>query len=451
MIDLRLKLHIASRKVLPEGAKLFGILSEGGGLILVRGCSLSLALLLVPIITRLLGPDGYGQYVLVISASLFLGLFIHLGLPTFITREVAASLAGKSYSKAAGIEVFSLRMILVMSLLCSLVFLLLTNQLSFIEQIGALKPFAFVIIAISIAYALHQRALAILSGRKRMILSQIPEGVLRPIALLALLLVFVDLFPRTLDGILNAYVVATFGSLLVGTWLISRTSPAEQYDRAPTTYPSQWLRELPPFTVIGLVGIAQAHGDVLLLAGILPISEVGEYKLAAFIGSIPMMFHAILISMLLPRAAAASAQGDIGQLSKLAIGTSRASFLFALLYAVCVFILGSPAIKIFFGTEFSQVYSIACLTILIPLFTTFVGSSFSMLNMSGNATISSQIALIGLACGLGGMWLGATHWGAQGAAGAAVIGAAISALMSWIAVRARLEIRCDAFAPNYSR
>ncbi|MCW1400961.1 oligosaccharide flippase family protein [Novosphingobium sp. MW5] len=420
------------------------VAAEGVGLLAIRVFSISSGFLIVAILTRGLGPDGYGTYAFVQSFSAVLSLAMHWGIYTFLTREVAASIARSDLERAQAMEAFSRAVVFASIPVVALIFIVCCAALSMLGMFDLPRTIVASIILLAAINACQQRGIAILSGRSRQVGAQIPEGFARPALFITTLLALASIWREDPVTALYFYVFAAATAFAVTSWLTIRTRPSRVPDVVFSVSYREWLGQLPPFALIGMIGIAMANADVLLLFNLLPRSDLGQYKLAAVIASIPANLHSIVISMLMPRAAAAWARGDKAELTSLAHKASRTSFAFAAFYAAALVLVGQSLITYAFGPAYDQAYRLSCLLIVPGLCTTFVGSAFTLLNMCGEAQLNSAIALVGLFCSLISMWAFGTLWGADGAAVATIITALALNVAAWAAVKRRIGIRCDA-------
>ncbi|MFM7008640.1 MAG: oligosaccharide flippase family protein [Betaproteobacteria bacterium] len=422
-----------------------GLYAEGAATLLVRIFTLGSGFLIVTRLTRWLGPEGYGVYALGVSVMMVLSVLIHLGIPTLLTREIAASLAREDRHNARYLEAFSLKLILLMGFAVGTVFIFILKLGLHDSFLMIAAPFGWIIALNATVYALQQRSMAILSGRKEQLLSQIPDGVVRPVAMLAIL-AFITIYDlQNVGAALGAFLTANLLSLLVATCLVARVKPVQPKAGVPSRLYDVRVRHIAPFTLLGLIGVAQANADTIILASFLPIKEVSIYKVAAFMGSIPSNIHAVVVGLLLPRAAGAWAMGQRDFLENMSVRASRSAFIFALAYAVTVWLFGRSIIGMAFGAAYTDVYPLACLMVIPPILITAVGSSFSVLNMCHQAHTSSQIAAVALVIAVLGMAVGAAIFGTVGAAWVSILSAAFLSFASWLAVKRKVGVRCDIF------
>lgn len=412
---------------------------------MVRAFNIGSGFLIVAILTRGLGPGGYGTYALAQALSSVLSLAMHWGMYTFLTREIAASLAKSEFATAQRLEKFSRVVVLASMPVAASIFISISMALKFLGLFDISTAAIACIICMAAFNSCQQRTSAILSGRGRQLNAQVPEGLIRPALFISFLVTLGWAWNGNSMGALYIYATASAVALAAAAYLTCNSRPDGQpVASGPVPY-RKWTLQLPPFALIGMIGIAMANADVLVLFSVLPRTELGQYKLAAVIASIPGNLHSIVISMLMPRAAAAWARGEKAELKSLACLSSRISFAFASFYSVILLIFGNYLIPYIFGSPYDQTYYLSCLLLVPALATTFVGSSFTILNMCGQVRLNSAIALAGLALSLPGLWLFGALWGAEGAAVAAGIATTAMNFAAWVAVKRRVGIRCDAF------
>lgn len=421
------------------------IATEGAGLLIIRAFNIGTGFLTIAILTRGLGPDGFATYAFVQAVAAVLSLSMHWGIYTFLTREVAASTARSEHERTLALEVFSRNVLLASIPSAALVFI---GCCAALRNFGIFELSATMIgciILLAAQNACQQRAVAILSGRSRQVSAQFPEGFARPALFITFLAVLGPVWSKEAAKALYLYAFAAAFTLLITTCLTIRTRKTRCPNALLKVPYREWLGQLPPFVLIGMIGIAMANADVIVLFSVLPRSDLGQYKLAAVIASIPANLHSIVISMLMPRAAAAWARGDKFELTRLAATASKTSFLFATIYSTLLFLIGSYLIEYVFGSNYGRVYYLSCLLLIPVMCTTFVGSAFTILNMCGQAPLNSAIALVGMVGSIVTLWAFGKLWGADGAAAAAIIVGLTTNAAAWVAVKRRLGMRCDAF------
>ena len=80
----------------PRRERAGGLLASGAGLIFIKIMNAALGVASVTVFARFLPPENYGVYVLALTVAQFLAMPLQMGLPTLLTREIAARPGGGS-------------------------------------------------------------------------------------------------------------------------------------------------------------------------------------------------------------------------------------------------------------------------------------------------------------------------------------------------------------------
>lgn len=425
------------------------LFTEGFALLVIRVVNTLLGVLTVSLFARWMGAEEYGRYVFALTVGLLLSLPLHMGLPTLLTREIAAAIAVGRADVAKGLLTWSLRLIAITT--AGLLGLGLAGS-GLVWSLGQWQlPTSdlYVIgvsVGIAVTLALQQRSIGILSGMRRLVLSQIPEGMVRPVILLVLGVLALQNWEADYRTILGIYLLASIISMSVGFAFVRHARPASFAEPGRGTIQAHWLWDLLPFTMIAAIATLNNYSDILLLGAMLPLTEVAHYKVATLIGLMPLALHGIGITMLMPRAATAWKQGNLDHLTRLGRQVSRVSFGIALLYGVGFVLLGQQIIDLFLGPEYAKTYQLTLAILLVPLLMTVAGSSITILNMSNHAGITAKIAAAAAVSNVAFGLLFIPLFGVMGAAMSSIVSVGILNVSAWWLVRVRIGVRCDVFA-----
>jgi O-antigen/teichoic acid export membrane protein len=70
-----------------------GLLASGAGLVLIKLLNAFLGFATVMVFARLLPPEDYGVYVLMLTVAQFLALPLQMGIPILLVREISVAQA----------------------------------------------------------------------------------------------------------------------------------------------------------------------------------------------------------------------------------------------------------------------------------------------------------------------------------------------------------------------
>lgn len=177
-IDARLARHGTLGAALVKG-----VLGTAG----VRAAHGILGFATAIVLAKMLGPSGYGTYAFVMALVGFVTIPSELGVPGLAVREIAASNTRKDWGYMRGFIIRSHQMIGAMSLVLAVL-----GAAGLLLFGGHLDPvrvkcmwLALLLIPLLSLGALRS---AMLRGLRKVVLGQLPEQVIRPIAVLLMIL-----------------------------------------------------------------------------------------------------------------------------------------------------------------------------------------------------------------------------------------------------------------------
>ena len=92
-----------------------GLFRSGLRTAMIRAISLALSLAVSVFLARAMGAQGLGVYTMAFAAISLLGLPVHMGLPTLVTRETARAHTAQDWPVLRGIWIWATRRILWVS------------------------------------------------------------------------------------------------------------------------------------------------------------------------------------------------------------------------------------------------------------------------------------------------------------------------------------------------
>jgi O-antigen/teichoic acid export membrane protein len=257
-----------------------------------------------------------------------------------------------------------------------------------------------------------------LRGLRKVILGQLPEQVIRPAALLALLLLL-PVLGRSLDSADDA-MLAQVGSVtiafLCGVFLFFRHRPPEVANATPRFQSSLWLQSCIPFGMTAALQLINGRTDILALGMFRDHSEVGIYRVAMQIAGLVIFGLKTVNAIQGPHVAHLFATGDMKKLQKMITKSSQVVALFALVSVILIVVFGKYFIEIAFGPEFKDAYIPLVILCAGQLVNASMGSVASLLNMTGHERDTTKSIFLGASINVA-LNLSLTPlWGATGAA-----------------------------------
>jgi len=237
-----------------------------------------LGLAIFPIITRMLGVEGFGQYNTILALIAIFGLVAGMGLEPAILYY-----RGKGKLSDTGKDVVIWKTIFI-GLTISGSFLLVIGYFWPGLMEGVLKIELFIIIALYIlALTLKLPAHTILSGKKRFLELGLLQVINRFI-LLAVLAVFYLLESNSLTVVLWIMLFVELTNVLAHWWLKLRNNGKYNFEAVESEVSGKDLRRFGFKTLGGnIVATLSYRVDVLMLGALASVSEVGIYGIAVLI------------------------------------------------------------------------------------------------------------------------------------------------------------------------
>ena len=139
-------------------------------------------------LARTLGPDGYGVYSFVMALVALLVIPSELGIPTLATREIAVTNARKDWSHMRGLIIRAHQAIgvftVVLMISAAMALAIWGDQIS-----PARRQTMWLALLLVPLVSLGALRSSMLRGLRKVLLAQLPEQIVRPLAFLVLILV----------------------------------------------------------------------------------------------------------------------------------------------------------------------------------------------------------------------------------------------------------------------
>lgn len=350
------------------------------------------------LLARALGPSGYGIYGLVVSITALLTVPTEFGLPSLVTREVAAAEVLEDWSRMRGILGWTNKTVAAISLLLFAatmgVALLFKDRHQDAEFLSTL---AWALLLIPLV-ALGNLRGATLRALRLVVRGQLPEMILRPGMFLLLLCVVQYGFGWALHPaqamLLN--VIAAAFAFLVGAGMLLKAIPAQCRTAKPVTSPRTWVRSALPLALTEGTRMLQGHVSVLLIGAMLLSADVGLFRVASQIAillAMPLSLFDVVLSPLISRFHAAD---DRIRLQRMLSYGAATMFFTELVLFVFLLLFGRSLLTTFFGPAFGNSYLSLIILAFGQLLNAYFGSNAVLLNMSNGERAVARAFLMAL-------------------------------------------------------
>ncbi len=354
--------------------------SSFAGSIFVRAGTLALGFVVTTIVARLLGPGEYGRYVFALMIVTLVAVPMQSGLATLVVREVARASAEEAWGRVRGIRFFSNAGVTAMSLLAVFtgagVLMVRGGGSSLWLWSGLLLPLI----------CLATLRDATLRGLGRVVIGQLSDGIVRPVCLGALALVWlVD--SHTATAAMKLHVFAASVAFVVGAVLTHFALSGRSRSAVREYRSREWLRSLGPFSLIAGVQVANASVGILLLKVLASDVDIAHYRIAELGGTLVLIGMIAGEMVLAPRIATLYAANQVKTLQRQIISFTRAMLLSAVAVASVGLLFGEFFIATLIGVEYLPAFSAFAIVAVAQTFNSATGAVGSLMTMTGHEAV----------------------------------------------------------------
>jgi O-antigen/teichoic acid export membrane protein len=418
------------------------------GELLVQGAGISIAVRVVGIalsyaanvlLSRTLGVDAYGEYVIALSWALTLTLPAKAGFDNSALRYSTIYLEKGDFAAFRGFVQIAALTIAVVSLIIGALIWAVGGQ--FVPVDTATRNWAALLVlplALLIFFSVVMRTAG------RIVSSQFFEQILRPgLIIVGVAAAFVGGRQLAPAGAMALTVFAAsiaLVAILVGTQRTFRHARAHtpRYDEW-----RQWLAVSVPMLLMGVVQELMNQVDIILLGQMADAKQAALFAASWRLASLVPFALVGLATMGAPLIAAAYERGSLDELHRVSKIVARLSLLFAVISALLLYALGKPLLGLF-GPGFAAADGVLSILLIGGVVNAFTGVVSYYATMTGRERQALVIFAGALALSI---VLNVLLIPAFGAVGAAV--ASSSATAAWnlaLLVYVRRTIGIDASA-----
>lgn len=406
-----------------------------GGL-LIKASNVLINVVSTALLTNTLGAAQYGHYVLFVSFLTILAAFSHLGFPQVLLMEATRYKTQGGVDLSRVIRRVHLWVLVLLCLTFGLGYFLFLPNVEFTQL--EILFFGLPILAFT---ALGRLRSSVVRGLGRVLIGQLPESVIRPILILAL----VALYGSCLGQSVNArdaiifYLIASATAFVIGSWILRKIISKSG---RTTLVPTQ--EKLVNSTLLRLgiyIGIGSSFqlliGNIepLLLGMMRSPTDVGIYKFALTIALLIFAIEQALTAVATPRISTLVHEREYYQLK--AFSTLIARSVFAVSLAVYCFFLSiwDLVIADIFGEDFVVAYEVFLVIGGGMVLANMFGPVLQVLVMSGHEKISVIASLVAITTNITLGFFFINSYGVMGAAYSTAFSLVLWNLVMWLFLR----------------
>ena len=375
---------------------------------------------------RLLGPAGYGAVAIVLSVAQIAATLALFGLGPLAVREVAAARAAGDDARVSAFVRFAVLATMAFSMIATAALCLAAGE----DRLLALAALAVPLLA------LIQLARGLAQGLGAIAAAQWPGEILRPLALVGLLMA--GLFAGGLSpaGFMACLLAASLLALVAGGVAVWRRLPGGNRPTA-RMLPRRWLADAAPFLGMALASLLVAELNTLLLGWLAGAEQAGLFQPVARIATLLSLPAQAAGMAYAPRVAALWRAGDMAALRRLTATYVWTTTVITGAAALVLALLG-PWVLAVFGPDFVPGAGLLWQFGLAYAFSAACGPLGILLAMTGRTGLAVLGQSAGIAANLAVGLLLIPHQGAAGAASAAVAALVVWNLVLVVVVRRKL-------------
>ena len=370
-----------------RGHGFYGQLVRGGlGSIVVKTGQALLAFAVAVMWARILGPVGYGVYSFAFAILLLTIIPAQVGVPQLVVRETAKAQADDNYGLIRGLWRWGNKTVGGFSIL---VLGAASGVLLYLDIYGGGAQISTLAVGLALIplIALANVRSACLSGLRKVVQSQLPEGIIRPVMLLLLVGCWIgwsgedQLAPQQAMGLI---VAASIISFLIGAWLLQRSLPQGLVmGPAPEYQKSVWRKAVIPLALISGLQLINNYVDLLIVGLFQPDNEIGIYRAVTQLSMFVIFGFQALNQVFQPYYALHSKCEDRAALQRLVTFSSRLIALTALPPLIIIFLFPQDIITLVFGAAYEGGWIVLVILSFGQAVNAFMGALGVLLNMMG--------------------------------------------------------------------
>lgn len=363
------------------------LMRGGVGSIAIKVFGTGIGFGLAVVLARVLGPEGYGVYAFVLSLIMLLAIPAQVGLPQLVVRETAKAQASDQWGLMRGLWRWSNLFVALFSVLMVTIGLLALWVGG--EWLGEHRWQTLAVgLALVPLIALANVRGAALKGLRHVVLGQLPESILRPGLLLAMVLIAVwswNAGALTPADVMGLHGIAAFTAFLIGAALLLRARPEALRAGPKPEYESRyWRQAAMPLAMLAGLKLINAHTGTIMLGVIRSDEEVGVYRVVVQVAMLVVFGLQAINQVMQPYFARLHARGELERLQRLVTYSARIILLAALPLVLVMLAFGGPLLDFLFGAEYRLGAIALAILALGQLVNAAMGSVGMLLNMTGH-------------------------------------------------------------------
>ena len=386
------------------------------------------------LLARLLGKDEFGSYIYMITWINVIVLLGRLGQDTASVRFVSVYNGQSKWNLLRGYLSYSRNLVLVTSVAISAVLIIITYLMR--GHLGPkLSHLFFLGGGLLPVLALVQLYEGYLRGYRRVIVAQLPQQIVLPIAIAVIILIMIG---GDIVAIAEVAAVSHIGAMLLalglGIFLVRSALPDDAKQETSTFLRKQWTMTSGGLLLISGFHMVHNHTDTLMLGAMVDTGTAGVYAIASRMAGLLVFAQVAVNAILSPITAKLYADGRHAELQKIVSRSASIVFVVSSLLGLGLVVFGKIGLG-FFGVDFKVAYVPLLVLMAGQMASVLSGQVGAVLSMTGNEYIMALILGVSIVVNIALNALLIPRYGALGAAIATVSSITLNritlALVTW--------------------
>jgi O-antigen/teichoic acid export membrane protein len=237
---------------------------------------------------------------------------------------------------------------------------------------------------------------ASLRGFLRVVRAQVPQAIVRPVALgVAVLLAFLVIgYPPTAAGAMTLNLVTAAATLcLAWNWMFQAT-PKSTRNVPMETKRRDWARIAVPLLLVAGFHALMRRLDILMLGALVGTSEAGIYSVASRIADLVTFGLVAANTIMAPIISDLYSRNKLAELQRVLALAAASVSAFTILVAPGIVMFGNTALQIF-GQDFTLGYSALAILVVGQTINGLVGPVGYLMTMTGHQNIVARVTGLG--------------------------------------------------------
>lgn len=235
----------------------------------------------------------------------------------------------------------------------------------------------------------------LLRGHHKIILSLLPDNIIKPLLFLLLLAGTMVFYGLNLKIAISLNIIAYIGGLLITYGIFKSVVPLKEIKAIATT--SHWDAPLKTLFLFSIINVIRSQIDIVMLGYIKfnDPSQVGIYKSADLVATYVLFFLTLMNLITAPSISRLYAMNEKEKLQRLVTKTIRGVLALTVPF-VAVFIIFSHWIMLYFGPNFLKGQSALIILCIAQLINVCFGQVGNVSLMTGNQKYNSIFAAVAI-------------------------------------------------------